>query len=217
MLWLKEVAGMAIEKNIIETLKREMDKRGVNYVGLSNEIGIPRSTLHGYLKGTSHPRSDSLDELAKRLGISIAELVSGTEYPHTGISCIDQMFWELPRLHPLVFPIAREAVFLLQTMFSMSDAMYDVDGHLTNKGVTEATYRYCLHELRDSSFCIPSYGIVMEQRLEDRWSTVAVVSPISRDRASVIRLIDLCSKLQLSPEHLLDVVQDFLTMEYLST
>lgn len=208
---------MAIEKNIIATLKREMDKRGVNYVGLSAEIGIPRTTLHGYLKGTSHPRSDSLEELAEKLGIFIAELVSGDEYSHTGISCLDQVFYELPTLHPLVYSIAREVMSLLQTMFRMSNALYDVDRQLTNTQAIEEPYRYCIHELSDSRFCTPSYGILMKQRYQDSWSTVAVVSPFSRDKAAVLHLIDLCTKLQLSPEHLLDVVQDFITMHSLST
>ena len=54
---------MKIEKKIMTTLKREMDKRGVNYVGLSAEIDIPRTTLQGYLNGTSHPRADSIENL----------------------------------------------------------------------------------------------------------------------------------------------------------
>ena len=38
MLLFKEVASMTIEKNIMATLKREMDKRGVNYAEFSAEI-----------------------------------------------------------------------------------------------------------------------------------------------------------------------------------
>lgn len=208
---------MEIEKNIIATLEREMSKRGVNYVGLSAEIGIPRTTLHGYLKGTSHPRSDSLEELAEKLGITLAELVSGDEYSHTGISCLDQVFGEISTLHPVVFPVAREAASLLQTMFRMSDDLYELDGHFISTQATEEDYKYCLHELKEPSLCNPSYGILMKRRCQDIWSTVAIVSPISRDRAAVLDLIALCDKLRLSPEHLLDVVQDFLTINSLST
>lgn len=51
MLLFKEVAALKIEKNIMATLKREMDKRGVNYVELSEAIDVPRTTLQGYLNG----------------------------------------------------------------------------------------------------------------------------------------------------------------------
>ena len=204
---------MTIEKNIIATLEREMEKRGVSYVGLSSETGIPRTTLHGYLKGTSHPRSDSLEELAEKLGISLAELVSGDEYPRTGISCLDQVLAELPALHPQIVPIARETVSMLQTLFHLSDTLYDLDRQISDTQTPEETYRYCLHELRDSPCCPPSYGILVKRRRGDGWSTAAVVAPFSNDRAAVLRLMDLCARLQLSPEHLLDVVQDFLTLQ----
>ena len=62
---------MTIEKNIMATLKREMDKRGVNYAEFSAEINIPRTTLQGYLNDTSHPRADSMENLADKLGISV--------------------------------------------------------------------------------------------------------------------------------------------------
>ena len=71
---------MKIEKNIMATLKREMDKRGVNYAELSAEINVLRMTLQGYLNGTSHPRADSMENLADKLRISVAELVSGEEH-----------------------------------------------------------------------------------------------------------------------------------------
>ncbi len=73
-LWFKEVAILEIKENIAATLKREMDKRGVNFMEFSTELGIPRTTLQGYLKGTSSPRADSLEDLAGKLGLSPAEL-----------------------------------------------------------------------------------------------------------------------------------------------
>ena len=71
-LLFKEVAILEIKKNISATLKREMDKRGLNFMEFSTEQGIPRTTLQGYLKGISSPRTDTLEELAKKLGISPA-------------------------------------------------------------------------------------------------------------------------------------------------
>ena len=204
---------MKIEQTITATLEKEMDKRGVNYVGLSEELGIPRTTLQGYLKGTSHPRSDSLEELAEKLGLSLAELVSGEEYPtHTGVSGLDQLLAEFPALHPNVLPVAKDAFSLLQTAFRLSDELYDLDSP-ADEQEPDTIYRYYLHELTVPPHATPTYGILVKQRFQECWYTVAIVAAFSHDKAAVLRLIDRCTKLQLSPEHLLDVVHDFLTQQ----
>lgn len=151
-LLFKKVAILEIKENIPATLKREMDKRGLTFMEFSTELGIPRTTLQGYLKGTSSPRADTLEELAKKMGISPATLVAGKEHPDSmGISCLDPILLELLSLHPLVLSITQD-----------------------------------------------------------------VVAPSSHDRAAVTQINRRCTKLQLSPEHLLDVVQDFLTQSALS-
>ena len=68
---------MQIEKNIAATLQRRMDEAGKTKLEFSRDLGIPRSTLQGYLRGEKGLRSDSIEELAKRLGISPAQLISG--------------------------------------------------------------------------------------------------------------------------------------------
>ncbi len=209
---------MKIEKNITATLKREMDRRGVNYVGLSAEIGIPRTTLQSYLKGTSYPRADSLEELADKLGLSLAELVSGEEYPsHTGIACLDPILAEIPLLHPFILPIVREIVSLLRTLFQMSDDLHGIESPNADEPCPETVYKYCLHELQDPFRRAPSYGILVKERFQESWTTIALVAAFSGDKAAVLHLIESCTKLQLSPEHLLDVVQDFLTQQARTT
>ena len=59
---------MQIEKNIAATLQRRMDEAGKTKLEFSRDLGIPRSTLQGYLRGEKGLRSDSIEELAKRLG-----------------------------------------------------------------------------------------------------------------------------------------------------
>ena len=68
---------MQIEKNIAATLQRRMDEAGKTKLEFSRDLGIPRSTLQGYLRGEKGLRSDSIEELAKRLGMSPAQLISG--------------------------------------------------------------------------------------------------------------------------------------------
>ena len=42
---------MQIEKNIAATLQRRMDEAGKTKLEFSRDLGIPRSTLQGYLRG----------------------------------------------------------------------------------------------------------------------------------------------------------------------
>ena len=63
---------MQIEKNIAATLQRRMDEAGKTKLEFSRDLGIPRSTLQGYLRGEKGLRSDSIEERAKRLGMSPA-------------------------------------------------------------------------------------------------------------------------------------------------
>lgn len=216
-LLFKEVAILEIKKNISATLKREMDKRGLNFMEFSTELGIPRTTLQGYLKGTSSPRADTLEELAEKLGISPAELVAGNEYPNSmGISCLDSVLLELPSLHPLVLPAAENAVSILQYVFRLSSNLNALDERTVPEEPPDAVYRYFLHDLKSPLHPSPNYGILMKERFAESWATIAVVAPFSHDRAAVMQIIRQCTKLQLSPEHLLDVVQDFLTQRALS-
>lgn len=92
---------MEIKKRISVVLKSEMEKRGLNFMEFSAELDIPRTTLQGYLKGTSSPRADSLEELADKLGISLAELVSGKEQPkNKGAACLEPVFAKFRRFTP---------------------------------------------------------------------------------------------------------------------
>ena len=50
----------------------------------------------------------------------------------------------------------------------------------------------------------------MMQRQSGCWTTLAVISPFSDDRAAVERLARLCTAQQLDPVHLFDVIHDFL-------
>lgn len=217
-LLYKEVAPMEIKKHIAATLKREMEKRGLNFMEFSTELGIPRTTLQGYLKGTSSPRADSLEELAGKLGISPAELVSGKESPgNTGVSCLDPVLVELSALHPQALPVAQDAVSLLQYAFQLSEDLYAPKETAAAEGPSGAAYRYFLHELKAPLHRSPAYGILVKEHVDEGWVTIAVVAPFSRDKDAVAQLAKRCTELQLSPEHLLDTIQDFLTQYALTT
>lgn len=208
---------MQIKKNVAAKLKAAMEERGETLAKFAAELDIPKSTLQGYLKETSCPRADSLEELAGKLGISLAELVSEAEYAgYDSASCLDQALLETQALHPSVKPTAEKAISILRSAFHMSDDLYDVE-MLERSAVDQSDrYKYFLHEMRDPFRLMTTYGILAKERLPEGWITVAVVAAFSHDKAAVARLADRCSELQLSPEHLLDVVHDFLAKETVS-
>lgn len=202
---------MEIKKHISAVLKREMDKRGLNFMEFSAELDIPRTTLQGYLKGTSSPRADSLEQLADKLGISLAELVSGKEHPkNKGVACLEPVSAEISMLHPCARPMAQEAFSLLQYAFQQSESLSALADSADAEETPDILYHYCLHELRTPPRRFPAYGILVKERTPKGWKTIAVVAPFSRDKKAVAQFAERCTRLQLSPRHLLDAIQDFL-------
>lgn len=163
------------------------------------------------MKGTSHPRADSLEYLAEKLGISLSELVSGDGSPHSdGLPCIEPVLMEIPALHPRAIPIARDAASLLQDAFRLSDDLYGLKENEPEDESSDEVYRYFLHEMMVPSYRSPAYGILAKQRFGQGWVTITLVSAFSHDKRAVEQLAARCTELQLSPIHLLDVIQDFL-------
>ena len=110
-----------IEKNIAAILQTRLKGSGKTKLKLSEELGIPRSTLQGYLKGNADLRSDSIEELAKCLGLTPAQLVSGPEYVQEYCaSHLDSLTAEIQSLHPQAQALAKEAVSLLNAAFRIS-------------------------------------------------------------------------------------------------
>ena len=213
---------MQIEKNIAATLQRKMNAAGKTKLEFSKELGIPRSTFQEYLKGDKCLRSDSIEELAKSLSISPAQLISGPEYADArGLFSADALLAELQTLHPRAQELAKEAVSLLQTAFRISAEWDKLDTLSADpvSEVPESAYRYVLYEahaalLRLGWFTrnLP-YGILGQQYLSGCWTTIAITAPFSNNRPGVVRLTKLCTDQQLEPIHILDVIHDFMDLE----
>ena len=52
------------------------------------------------------------------------------------------------------------------------------------------------------------YGLLAETLIHGNWEIIAVTSDISLDKSLVERLAETCTRLQLDPIHLMDVVMD---------
>ncbi|SFP78511.1 hypothetical protein SAMN05216343_11475 [Oscillibacter sp. PC13] len=56
-----------------------------------------------------------------------------------------------------------------------------------------------------------AYGLLAEEYADDSWRAIAVVPDISCDKAFVAQLAEKCTRGQLSPIQMLDVVTDALS------
>ena len=203
---------MDIEKNIAAMLDQVRRERRENLSEFSAHLGIPLSTLQGYLKGSSSPRTDTLEELARKLEMTPAELVSGRRAPGAwGVSCLDLAPLEIAALHPDARPLAEEAVAVLRTAFRISHHLRAVD---LPPEPPEGTRAYLRWEMPAARPGAPEYGLLVKERRPEGWVPVAVVASFSSDGEGVDRLARRCTELQLSPIHLVEVIQDFLAQEH---
>ena len=198
---------MQIEKNIAATLQRRMDEAGKTKLEFSRDLGIPRSTLQGYLRGEKGLRSDSIEELAKRLGISPAQLISGPGAAEA-VSPAANAASSLAQ-HSLVRALAEEIV---EAALRRSGEWAGLDAAETGNA-PDGAYRYALYEAHGAARVPYAYGILGQQRLDGEWKTVAMIAPFSNDSAATAHLARLCTGQQLEPIHILDVNHDFMNTE----
>lgn len=72
-------------------------------------------------------------------------------------------------------------------------------------------YRYDVITMQSVFPSRAPHGIICKQKQNGNWVSVAVVAPFSGDLKAVTALAEKCTALQLCPEHLLDVVTDFVS------
>lgn len=78
-------------------------------------------------------------------------------------------------------------------------------------------YRYEILQMKAVPLSPHRYGLICKLRQDDRWVPVAVTAPFSSDHDALVVLAEKCTRLQLPPEHLIDVVSDFVAQASLST
>ena len=68
---------MSIIKNISLAMQEYKAARQSSLSELSEELGIPVSSLQCYLKGTSDLRASTIEMLAEKMNVPLTEIVSG--------------------------------------------------------------------------------------------------------------------------------------------
>lgn len=66
-----------------------------------------------------------MENLADKLGISVAELASGKEHSvSAGDSDYEQMLSTIPALDPKILPVAHQAASLMKILFQLPENLY---------------------------------------------------------------------------------------------
>ena len=118
---------MDIQKNIAAAIRAAMEERQLSLTEFSKELGIGKSSLQAYLNCQQNMRSDTIELIAERMGITPAELVSG-------ISSADKPQPPSENLHPLLEPIEKEFQAVNKFLTVISDRLYKLEAQLEEKG-----------------------------------------------------------------------------------
>ena len=68
---------MRLNENIAKTIRAVMNRKHMSIEEFSEELGISRNALYGYLRGDGNPSLATLEHIAENLGVSPAALMTG--------------------------------------------------------------------------------------------------------------------------------------------
>ena len=89
---------MSISKNLARVLQQHRLEHHLSIQDLADKIGIPRSSVEGYLNGTGNPRADTLERISQKTGIPRIEIVSDPAPRREQVETIVQAAKELSGL-----------------------------------------------------------------------------------------------------------------------
>lgn len=67
---------MSISENLARTLMQYKREYGLSIEGLAQKLGLGKNSTVAYCHGKGNPRADTLEDVARALGIPIEEIVS---------------------------------------------------------------------------------------------------------------------------------------------
>lgn len=68
---------MLIAKGLSYALRKYKEVNHLSMTALAAELGIAVSSLEGYMSGTANPCAETIEMIAKKMNVSIIEMVSG--------------------------------------------------------------------------------------------------------------------------------------------
>ena len=191
---------MSIQKNVTATLKLIHIQSKLSLVEFAEALGIGRSSLQEYLSEKRCPKIDTLELIAEKLKLPIDAFVSGK-------LTLDVWSDTCKTLHPLLQPLAAAQ---LHALVYISDKIYAMEQRLAEKAHENGSYQYTIINAKNPSGSRASYGLLVQKWYGGSWHAVMAIAPFSEDRAAVFSLTQFCAKLQIPPDRMMEVVEDFL-------
>lgn len=68
---------MGLQENIAATIRTVMERRHKSLTEFSEELGISRTALYDYIRGSGNPSIATLEQIATNLGVSPTALITG--------------------------------------------------------------------------------------------------------------------------------------------
>lgn len=125
---------MSIQENIAKYLRSKMEEQKASLTEYSKNLGIGRTTLQGYLNGTSAPRSDTIEYLARQVGCTPAELISDMDEISLDATLLCYEAYRA-QLHPLICePVTSLVNEILAQSLSVSAMLYELDAKYAGTG-----------------------------------------------------------------------------------
>ena len=199
---------MDTKNSFATTLKQVRIARGMSMQEFPEEAGIALSSLVGYEAGRRLPRGDTVEQIAARLHISPASLISVFPSDDLGLRpCLEYISSYIQSMHPNTRTSAGHALDLLLLAARTSADLFSMESHAAPPEDPSAIFRYILHETHPS----PSYGMLVEELRDGVWSAFAVFAPFSRDRLTALQVVFSANALQLPPDRFFsDVLPELL-------
>ncbi|MBD5152396.1 MAG: helix-turn-helix transcriptional regulator [Oscillibacter sp.] len=67
---------MPISENVANFIRRYKDEHHLSIAELSDELDIGKSATVNYLSGDCNPQASTMDRIAEKCGVSVAEIIS---------------------------------------------------------------------------------------------------------------------------------------------
>lgn len=100
---------MNIHNNIALSLKQYLLRSNMTREDFADNLGVAKSSLQSYLNGTGNPRADTIEQIADKLNITVAELISEEPY-----------YLQDHSYHPALAKLVQDMMILLKDIDELS-------------------------------------------------------------------------------------------------
>lgn len=121
---------MTLQKQMAKRMKDEMAARQLSVEGLSQLLGVAKSSTQDYLQEKGNPRADTIELIYRSLGVSLDSLLAGEDLSSCAeeLPSLETLMDRWNDLHPKLYPLAQVNYRMALTLMDLSDELYKAEG-----------------------------------------------------------------------------------------